>query len=168
MQLKVLPVVVLSAALAACSTRPAAVITPDVEAMSFPRTLKLAKTGNLDAIHKACYSYMYGKNGARLDEDAAFHWCSEGSRLGAPSSTVLLAEILYLGSARYQDLARARELYRTAAEEGHSFAMYMYGQLLIDDDPESVEGLRWLRLAAEYGVAQAADALKEAESASRK
>jgi TPR repeat protein len=135
--------------------------------LPFSRVVGLARDGNLPAIHHACFSYVYGRNGAPKDEDQAFHYCSLGDAAGADSSTTLLAEILYYGSEKRRDRDRARQLYRKAAKQGHLFATFMVGHLMLENGEDRVEARKWLSLAAARGSPQAIKELDEMDIADR-
>lgn len=147
------------ASLAGCATT--AKPTPDPQSTEelvswpFAKVLKAAKAGNVPAIHQACFSYSYGRNGAPQNEDQAFEWCTRGHAGGALPSTTLLAELLYYGSEKHRDQKRARELYREAAEDGHVFATFMVGHLMLEHGEDREEARAWIDLAAKNGLPQA-------------
>jgi TPR repeat protein len=146
---------------------PAPQSTAELASWPFAKVLKVAKTGNVPAIHQACFSYSYGRNGAPQDEDQAFEWCTRGHAGGALPSTTLLAELLYYGSEKHRDQKRARELYREAAEDGHLFATYMVGHLMLEHGEDRDEARAWLELAAKNGLPQAIKRLDEMNAEDR-
>lgn len=167
---RVLAAVGLCTWLAACATSPPDAGPQSSEAIEhwpLPKVLKLARAGSLVAIHHACYSYSYGLNGAPDDEEQALAWCTKGHESGVPPSTTLLAEIFYSGSAHLRDLPRARALYHQAAADGHPFAMYMTGYLMIEAHDDLDEAMAWLKLAAEEGIPQSRELLDQLEETSR-
>jgi TPR repeat protein len=144
------------AALAGCAGTPKQAPDPrstdELDSWPFAKVLAVAKTGNVAAIHQACFSYMYGRNGAKQNEDRAYEWCTRGHEKGAQPSTTLLAEILYYGSEKRRDRKRARELYQIAAADGHVFATYMVGYLMLENGEDREEARAWIQLAASKGL----------------
>ncbi len=79
---------------------------------------------NYEAAHAACYRYIYGQ-GAPLDYDKAFKWCSIAAEDMGASSLTLLAELYYLGNGVPQDKSKSFSLYKQAADMGHMHAQLM-------------------------------------------
>ena len=79
----------------------------------------------------------------------------------------LTAEILYAGSKEKRDVPRARELYRLAATDGHPFAMYMTGYLMIEAHEDLFEAMAWLKLSADDGIPQAQQLLDQLDATAR-
>lgn len=130
--------------------------------------IPLARGGDIEAIHHLCFAYKYGVYGASADEDKAFEWCTKSHEAGVTSGTTLLAEIHGSGSPKRRDKARARALYRQAAEGGHDFAMYALGLMLLDDESTFREGLSWLTRASQAGIPEATALLEELVAAAKK
>lgn len=75
-----------------------------------------------------------------------------------PEGLQNLATCYFNGSGRPKDFAKARDLYRQAADEGYAKAACAYGNMLIKGEggpPDVVRGLDLCRRAADAGVADA-------------
>lgn len=83
---------------------------------------RAAEQGNIEAQVKIGLAY-YNGSGVPQNYRAAFRWFSRAAKAGHPEAQYRLGEILYFGQGGIPaDEERAFELYRLAANQGHSRA----------------------------------------------
>ena len=130
--------------------------------------LLLAEKGVPAAQHELCYGYLYGVKGMPEDAEAAFMWCSAAAETGWAGSQTLLAEMYRFGTHVARDDAKARDLYRLAAVQGHVHAQFMLGYIsLLEREPTKAtvfEACYWLRAAESRGYEKAQQVLQDVES----
>ncbi|HEX3397438.1 MAG TPA: ankyrin repeat domain-containing protein [Steroidobacteraceae bacterium] len=82
-------------------------------------------------------------------------------RSGNAEAEYLLGLMYLNGVGTAADAARGRQLIRTAAEQGHGAAQFVWaGELMRGAAPDPMESRRWLARSAQRGYTRAADALK--------
>lgn len=90
--------------------------------------------------------------------EEAFYWAQRAAESGKPVTLVNLGLCYEEGRGTPQDLEKAKECYRKAANQSHPLAMYLLATLTIKDDREAA--LRLLEEARELGSREAAIALE--------
>ncbi|GAB2860766.1 hypothetical protein GCM10027074_29850 [Streptomyces deserti] len=101
------------------------------------------------------------------DEDpgAAAEWFRRAAEAGHNEARRTLGYLYVEGAGVEKDLAVAEGLFRAAADAGDVIAAHNLGVFLLEEVPGDVaEAQRWLRMAAEGGVAEAAARLGDVYS----
>lgn len=91
------------------------------------------------------------------DHATSFQHLKAAADLGAIEAQVRYARLLAIGSEYVEkDVEKGQGLLRKFADKGHAYAQFLLADLLRSGDKEEkVEAIRFLRLAAENGQAQA-------------
>jgi TPR repeat protein len=115
------------------------------------RILPAARSGDRAAQMRAAVIYRDGLTG-KPDGAEAYRWFTEAMKRGDLDAPLMLGDLYARGLGVRQDYARAAELYRTAANFGHSAEaqyllgdLYAYGRGLPQDYTLAIA---WLRKAA--------------------
>ena len=94
------------------------------------RLEELVKQGDVDAMNKLGYYYLYGQNRLLQDYEKAKELFEEAVNLGNASAMNILGYMYEHGEGVSQDYSKAKELYEKAANLGNTSAMnklgYMY------------------------------------------
>jgi TPR repeat protein len=70
---------------------------------------------------------------------------------GDPAAQALLGRMYLMGQGFAKDPDRAANLFEAAAKQGHAEAQFFLGSMLLLPRKNVVEGLKWIRLAADQG-----------------
>lgn len=125
---------------------------------------KRAASGNINAQHRLCYNYSYGKEGLPKDDAKSFLWCKTAAEYGGSSSLTLYAEKYYFGIGVPVNYQTAFRLYKRAAKKGHRHAQYMIAKLYLYGfigEPDKKSGMAWLTKSAEQEHEAAISLLKK-------
>lgn len=125
--------------------------------------LSLARTGDKEAIHIACYRFLYGEGAAQSNTNA-YYWCKKSAEANLSSGQTLYAEIYYSGLGVPKNYQKAIYWYTKAARNNHPHAMLMLFYIYIDGKGvESNPGLAYIYLkrAADLGYDKAIEILNE-------
>lgn len=130
---------------------------------SISSVLSLANIGDKEAIHEACYRFLYGKGVNKNYQNANF-WCKKSAEANLSSGQTLYAEILYNGLGIPINYQKAIYWYTRAANNNHPHAMLMLFYIYVDGkgveaDPELA--YYYLKKAAELGYDKAIELLNE-------
>jgi TPR repeat protein len=101
--------------------------------------------------------------GVRRDEKTAARWYEAAAKAGSAEGQFRFALLLLDGKSVPQDLAKAQDLMKAAADAGIPLAQYNYGQMLIQASPTSgfVAARPYFEKAAQGGVADAQYAMSQ-------
>lgn len=125
--------------------------------------LSLANTGDREAIHAACYRFLYGE-GTKQDYVNAAFWCKRSAEANLSSGQTLYAEILYNGLGVQKDVKKAIYWYTEAANNNHPHAMLMLFFIYVDGNGVTANpelAYFYLKKAAELGYDKAIEILNE-------
>lgn len=150
-------IVIFCVLLAGCST------IDDKQDLGMDTLLALAHNGDREAIHTACYRFLYGKGIEQNYSEARF-WCKRSAQANLSSGQTLLAEIYYHGLGVPVNFKTANYWYSKAAEGNHPHAMLMLFYIYIDGkgvDPDPALAYSYLKRAAELDYDKAKELLKE-------
>ncbi|HYZ83072.1 MAG TPA: tetratricopeptide repeat protein, partial [Bryobacteraceae bacterium] len=93
------------------------------------------------------------------DEQKGWGLIRHAVLLGSPAAQFYLAAAHEFGEGVPKDLERSRQLYEMCADSGFELCQYRLGRLLLETkdgaDHHYLQGLAWLSLASEGGVADA-------------
>ncbi len=109
-----------------------------------------------DAAANLAHAYLVG-SGVEQNDNTAFALFQQAARAGVPSSYVGLGHMYEFGLGVEQNKEAGRDWYLRGAQLGQNSAMMrLVGYYLQKSDaPSRAEALRWSRLAAQSGNAQA-------------
>lgn len=130
----------------------------------FEETLKLAEQGDAEAQYRLGTYYEYGL-GTNVDEQKIIEWTTKSAEQGHVPAISQLAEWYFVGE-RYveQDIPKALDYYKLAADKNDIFALYELGRIYlygIDLERDMNESVRLLTLASEQDSTQAQMLLAE-------
>ncbi len=162
--LRVVLVVLLSASLWACATKPPTV-AEGLElydagdyAKAFAMLNQLAQGGDAQAQQALGVMYENGQ-GIRKDEKLALTFYRQAAANNNESAQYLLANLLEKNSGLTNNQNEALKWYRLAASNGHPGAQYRMGQIemtgLTGMSPDLLKASYWFGLAAVQGDPQA-------------
>ncbi|KAK7066571.1 hypothetical protein SK128_009151 [Halocaridina rubra] len=109
-----------------------------------------------------------GRSISKEEPNLAIAYFRAGALLGDASSTYNLALCYHLARGIDQDLKMARELYEAASLAGHGWATYNLAVLLFEGEggpADSEKAQELLKKAAEKGVQEAHDAMRQIQNA---
>jgi uncharacterized protein len=107
--------------------------------------------------------------GVRRDEKEAARWYEAAAKAGSAEGQFRYALLLLDGKSVTQDLAKARDLMKLAADAGIPLAAYNYGQMLIQASPSGGfnEARPYFEKSAKAGVADSQYAMSQIYSYGR-
>lgn len=125
---------------------------------------KAAELGDPEGYDSIAYMYDYAE-GVPEDLEKAELFYLKAIDMGCAFSATNYADMLtFQDDISQQDLEKARNLYRLAAETGDAYAMYSYGYDILcnsDDPAEIAEAMVWTNSAAQEGETLAMETLAE-------
>lgn len=90
--------------------------------------------------------------------------CDSMAKKGDKNAQFALAVMNYQGSGMVNDMGKAQEWMRKAAQQNHNQAQYNLGIMLANgqgSDADLVEAYAWLKISAENGYTAAAESSKQ-------
>jgi TPR repeat protein len=101
--------------------------------------------------------------GVRRDEKEAARWYEAAAKAGSAEGQFRFALLLLDGKSVPQDLAKARDLMKLAADAGIPLAEYNYGQMLIQASPAAgfTEARPYFERSAKSGVSDSQYAMSQ-------
>ncbi len=109
---------------------------------------KAAEGGHLQAQTDLGGIYLQGGKGVSVDPLAAYHWFSRAAAQGSKEAMVYVGNMLYSGQGCKQDIPKAIDYLRRAAEAGLPDAQYRLGLILLKQGGSDVQAVELLRRAA--------------------
>lgn len=139
----------------------------DISTMSFEEALKLAKSGDTDALVNLGVRLWEG-DGAEKDSKKAMEYFSSAAEGGNPQASYLLG-MIYLGDDEYMDLKKAVSSFEAAANLKFAPAMTELAVMLINGDgieKDQQRAAQLLTVAAKLGDERAVELLESTEDGS--
>lgn len=129
-----------------------------------PRAIRLfGQAAEGGYAHSAFYLgmiYLAG-NGVPVDKAEALKWFRRAGELGLPEAWHNIGAMYYRGDGVQKDENEALRWFRMAADQGCGESQYNLGLVLVKGPDTKERGLEYLRQAAEQGIREASDYLRE-------